>query len=218
MLPNEKLEQYRRELPPSKFKTEFLGEFLDTEGGVFGDYSGIISDNYDKDLNCYFGIDWGSGLGQDETAVAIFNSNRQMIGLYHFSDKDETQTINYIIELIKRYQPLKIQVEGNSIGQIFYGLLDKAIKAAGLHVMLLKFTTTNESKERLINNFQVLQQNKQVQILDSQTLRVQMDMYEMKVTNNNRRTYNAASGYHDDCVIAMLLALDCINKGTYIIR
>lgn len=218
LLPNEKLEQYRRELPPAKFKTEFLGEFLDTEGGVFGDYSGIISDNYEKDLNCYFGIDWGSGLGQDETAVAIFNSNRQMMGLYHFSDKDETQTINYIIDLIRKYQPLKIQVEGNSIGQIFYGLLDKAIKAAGLHVMLLKFTTTNESKERLINNFQVLQQNKQVQILDSQTLRVQMDMYEMKVTNNNRRTYNAASGYHDDCIIAMLLALDCINKGTYVIR
>ena len=84
--------------------------------------------------------------------------------------------------------------------------------------MLLRFTTTNESKERIINQFQVLQQNKQVTILDNQTLKVQMDMYEMKINQNGKRTYNAASGYHDDCIIAMLLALDCITKGTYAIR
>lgn len=218
LLPDEKLEQYRKEVPPAKFKTEFLGEFLDNEGGVFGDYSAIINNNYDTDGNCYFGIDWGTGQGQDETAIAIFNSNRQMMGLYHFSDKDETQTIDFIINLIQKYQPLKVQVETNSIGAVFYGLLDKAIKANGLPVMLLRFTTTNESKERIINQFQVLQQNKQVTILDNNTLKVQMDMYEQKTNANGKRTYNAASGYHDDCIIAMLLALDCISKGTYVIR
>lgn len=218
LLPNEKLEQYRKEVPPAKFKTEFLGEFLDNEGGVFGDYSEIINNGYTTEGNCYFGIDWGTGQGQDETAIAIFNSNRQMMGLYHFADKDEVQTIDYIISLIKQYKPLKVQVETNSIGAVFYGLLDKAIKANKLPVMLLRFTTTNESKERIINQFQVLQQNKQVTILDNQTLKVQMDMYEMKINQNGKRTYNAASGYHDDCIIAMLLALDCITKGTYAIR
>lgn len=219
LLPDEKLAEYQRNLPSAQFKTEFLGEFLDNEGGVFGDFSGIIKNptEYDEQLNCYMGIDWGTGQGQDETAIAIFSSNKQMIALYHFSDKDETATINYIIELIRKYMPLKVQVETNSIGSVFYGLLDKAIKAAGLPVMLLRFTTTNESKERLINNFQVAMQNKTVSILDNQTLRIQMDMYEMKVTQNGKRTYNAASGYHDDCIIAMLLAFNCISSGTYCI-
>ena len=218
LLPPEKLEEYQKNVPSNQFKTEFLGEFLDNEGGVFGDFGHIINNNYEVNRNCYMGIDWGSGQGQDETAIAIFNSERQMIGLYHFSDKDETQTINYIISLIKQYQPLKVQVEINSIGAIFYGLLDKAIKAERLPVMLLKFTTTNDSKERLINNFQVAIQNHTVQILDNPTLRTEMDMYEMKVTNNNKRTYNAASGYHDDCIIAMLLAFNCITTGQYCIR
>jgi predicted short-subunit dehydrogenase-like oxidoreductase (DUF2520 family) len=84
--------------------------------------------------------------------------------------------------------------------------------------MLLRFTTTNESKERLINNFQVAMQNDDVTILDNQTLRIQMDMYEMKVNQNGKRTYNAASGYHDDCIIAMLLAFNCISTGHYCIR
>lgn len=218
LLPDEKLAEYQRNLPQSQFKTEFLGEFLDNEGGVFGDFGKIISNEYNPNLNCYMGIDWGTGQGQDETAIAIFNSDRQMIGLYHFSDKDETATVNYIIELMKQYKPLKCQVETNSIGSVFYGLLDKAIKSAGLPVMLLRFTTTNESKERLINNFQVAMQNDNVTILDNQTLRIQMDMYEMKVNQNGKRTYNAASGYHDDCIIAMLLAFNCISTGHYCIR
>lgn len=219
LLSDEKLEEYRNSLPLNQFKTEFLGEFLDLEGGVFGDFSGIISNNYNVHGNCYFGIDWGTGVGGDETAIAVFNDDRQMIGLYHFNDKDETQTINYIIQLMKQYRPLKCQVEINSIGAVFYGLLDKAIKAEGLAVMLIRFTTTNESKERLINNFQVAMQNKTVQILDNQTLKIEMDMYEMKVNQKNgKRTYNAANGYHDDCIIAMLLSMDCITKGSYFIR
>ena len=218
LLPAEKLAEYQRNLPQSQFKTEFLGEFLDNEGGVFGDFAKIISNEYNPNLNCYMGIDWGTGQGQDETAIAIFNSDRQMTGLYHFSDKDETATVSYIIELMKQYKPLKCQVETNSIGSVFYGLLDKAIKSAGLPVMLLRFTTTNESKERLINNFQVAMQNDNVTILDNQTLRIQMDMYEMKVNQNGKRTYNAASGYHDDCIIAMLLAFNCISTGRYSIR
>lgn len=218
LLPPEKLEEYRREVPAAKFRTEFLGEFLDNEGSVFGDYDRVICNTFDTDSNCYFGIDWGSGQGQDETAIAIFNSKRQMIGLYHFNDKDETQTINFIIQLMRQYKPLKCQIESNSIGAIFYGLLEKAVREAKLPVLLLKFTTTNESKERLINNFQVGVQNENLQILDNQALKVQMDMYEMKVSKTGKKTYNAATGYHDDCIIAMLLALDCISKGTYCIR
>lgn len=220
LLPADKLEEYRREVPASKFKTEFLGEFLDTEGGVFGEYGHIISDELTKEpnTNCFMGIDWGTGQGQDETAICVFNSERQMTALYHFNDKDETQTIEYIVELIKKHKPLRVQVESNSIGAVFYGLLDKAVKKAKMPVMVLKFTTTNESKERLINAFQVAVQNNRVQILNNAVLQTQMDMYEMKVTSNNKRTYNAATGYKDDCIIAMLLAYDCITKGQYNVR
>lgn len=218
LLPPEKLEEYRMEVPAMKFKTEFLGEFLDTEGGVFGEYGQAISKDLTPNLNCFMGIDWGTGQGQDETAVCVYNSNKQMVAMYHFSDKDETQTIAYIIELIKKHKPLRVQVESNSIGQVFYGLLDKAVKAQKLPVMVLRFTTTNESKERLINNFQVALQNNAVTVLPDVALQTEMDMYEMKVNQNNKRIYNAATGYHDDMVIAMLLAFDCISKGQYSIR
>lgn len=218
LLSDEVLERYRREIPANKFKTEFLGQFLDSEGGVFGDYSGIISDDYEEGLNLYMGIDWGNGVGGDYTAIVIFNSKGEMVAVFYFNDKDETQTINYIIELMKKYKPLKCEVEINSIGQVFWGLLDKAIKANRLPVQLIRFTTSNESKERLINQFQVAIQNKTVTMLDNHQLKIQFDMYEMKINQNGKRIYNAAAGFHDDIVMATLFAYDCISRGSYCIR
>lgn len=219
LLSPEKLEQYRKEVPRQQFITEYLGEFLDNESGVFGEFNNVLANTpYDAEKNHYMGIDWGTGQGQDETAIAIFNSDRKMVGLHHFNDKDETATIQEIIRLIEYYKPLKVQVENNSIGSVFYGLLDKAIKAKKLPVQLIKFTTTNESKERLINSLQVGIQNGTLSLLNDGALVTQMSMYEMKLSPTQKKTYNAAQGYHDDCIIATLLAYDVINKSNYCIR
>ena len=218
LLDAETLEDYRKTLPRDVFKTDFLGEFLDNESGVFGDYDPILSDNYSTEGNCFFGVDWGTGNNQDETAIAIFNDSRQMIGLHHWSDKDETQTIKEIVKLVKQYKPLKVQVETNSIGKVFWGLLDKAIKAEHLPVMLIGFNTSNTSKQRLVNTLQVAIQNKDISLLNDKDLCTQLSMYESKVSTSGKLTYNAAAGYHDDLIIATMLALDCITKANYCIR
>lgn len=218
LLDAETLEDYRKTLARDVFKTDFLGEFLDNESSVFGEFEAVLNDTYTKDLACFMGIDWGTGTNQDETAIAVFNSDRQMVGLHHWNDKDETQTIKEIVKLIKQYQPLKVQVESNSIGSVFYGLLDKAIKAEHLPIMLVGFNTSNASKQKLVNTLQVAIQNKSVQLLNDKNLVTQLTMYESKLSSTGKVTYNAANGYHDDLVIATMLALDCITKANYCIR
>jgi hypothetical protein len=218
LLDAETLENYRKTLAKDIFKTDFLGEFLDNESGVFGEFDEVLSDKYQPDLNCFMGIDWGTGANQDETAIALFNEDREMIGLHHWNDKDETQTLNEIIKLIREYHPLKVQVELNSIGSVFYGLLDKQIKKENLPVMLIGFNTTNSSKQRLVNNLQVAIQNKSIKLLNDKHLVTELTMYEGKLSPSGKMTYNAASGYHDDLVIATMLALDCITKANYCIR
>lgn len=215
LLPNEKLEEYRKSMPYNKFRTEFLGQFLENEGSVFGGYSDVLSDDVELNSDFYYGIDFGTGSGKDDTAICIFNGKKQMVALYHFNEKDETQTINEIVKICKRFPPKKIQVEINSIGSVFYGLLQKALYKENIKVQVIKFTTTNESKEKLINKFQVAIQNNDIQLLNDEYLKLQLDMYEMKLSATNKRTYNAPSGYHDDCIIATMLAYDCISKGNY---
>jgi hypothetical protein len=43
-------------------------------------------------------------------------------------------------------------------------------------------------------------------------------MYESKLSNSGKITYNAANGYHDDLVMATMLAYNCITKANYCIR
>lgn len=213
LLSEEDKETLRKQLPRDKYLSQVLGVFLDQEGTVFGDFSNVVGSEVSKSTVYYFGIDWGSGVGGDETAVAIFNGDKQMVALEHWNDKDETETIKSIVELCKKYQPIKVTVEVNSIGRVFYGLLSKAIK--GLGIRLCEFNTTNDSKQKLVNGLQVAIQNGEVQLLDDRNLQLEMAMYEMKLSKNGKPTYNAASGYHDDLVIATMIGLHSISvKGS----
>lgn len=216
LLNDERKEFYRRTLPKQKYITDILGEFLDGDSSVFGEYSDVMSNNIDRtDTNLYFGIDWGSGVGGDETVIAIMNSQRQMIDLIHFNDKDETATINEVIRLAHQYRPLKITVETNSIGRVFFGLLDKALKNNRLPIQLKGFNTTNDSKEHIINELQVAIQNKDVILKNDVTLQTELSMYEMKISSTGKRIYNAKTGYHDDMIIATAICLHSISSGNY---
>jgi hypothetical protein len=61
LLDADTLENYRKTLSKDIFKTDFLGEFLDNESGVFGEFDEVLSDSYESGLNCFMGIDWGTG-------------------------------------------------------------------------------------------------------------------------------------------------------------
>lgn len=216
LLDDERKEFYRRTLPKQKYITDILGEFLDGDSVLFGEYGEVMSNDINtSNRSFYFGIDWGSGVGADETAISIMNSERQQVALIHFNDKDETQTIHTIIELCKEYKPLKVTVETNSIGRVFYGLLDKAIRSNHLPIQLIGFSTTNDSKERIINELQVGIQNRDIVLVDDSNLQTQLSMYEMKITSNGKRTYNAKHGYHDDLIIATAISLHSISTGRY---
>lgn len=224
LLTPEKLEFYRKSLPENLFRNYYLGEFTDFGSGVFGDLSRCISSEYlepfegnmvSRGIDCFFGVDWGTGTGSDETVITVFNSKRQMVYIEGFNDLDETQTIDRIVELAMRFKPKKIQVELNSIGRVFYGLLQKKIHSSQINTSVVGFNTTNESKTRLVNNFQVAIQNQEVTILPDEKLIYQMNIFESKPTQGGKVTYAAAKNGNDDRVLSTLLAFNCIQSGSY---
>lgn len=224
LLTPQKLEFYKKNLPDHLFRNYYLGEFTDFGSGVFGDVSSCISNDYiepypstihKKGVDCYFGIDWSTGSGKDETSITVFNSLKQMMYLESFNDRDETDTIERIVQLAKQFGPKKIKVELNSIGKVFFGLLNKSLKQHGVSVELTGFNTTNESKNRLVNNFQVAIQNKDVTILNNERLIYQLNTFESKPTSTGKVTYAAAKNGNDDLVMSTLLAYECACSGTY---
>lgn len=215
ILSKERLEFYRQRMPKDKFMNEYLGEFTDLGTGIFGNVVDIINNNPRTDIKCYMGIDWSSGTNNDETSITIFNSEKQMIHIEGFNDMDETVTINHIIELIKRYNPVKVTVELNSIGRIFYGLLQKAIHSHSLEIQLRGFNTTNESKRRIVENFQVAIQNRECTLLNDEKLLNQMSQFESKLTGVGKITYAASKNNHDDRIMSTLICYDSLSSGSY---
>ena len=224
LLSPEKLEFYKKNLPDNLFRNYYLGEFTDFGCGVFGDISSCISDEFtepfastihSRGVDCYFGIDWATGTGNDETSITVFNSMKQMIYIEAFNDRDETETIERIVALAKQFKPKKIKVELNSIGRVFYGLLQKSIAKEGINTSVVGFNTTNESKNKLVNTFQLAVQSNDVTILNDEKLIYQFNTFESKPTAGGKVTYAAAKNGHDDRVLSTLLAYSCVNTGTY---
>lgn len=215
ILSPERLEFYRQRLPRDKFLNEYMGEFTDLGAGIFGDVSSIINNSPRNDLKCYLGVDWSSGTNNDETSITIFNSEKQMVYIEGFNDLDETQTIERIIEVIREYNPIRVTVELNSIGRIFYGLLNKKINELGISTNVRGFNTSNESKRKIVENFQVAVQNKECTILNDEKLLMQLSRFESKMTGAGKVTYAAASNSHDDRVLSTLIAYDSLNTGSY---
>ena len=224
ILTESKLEFYRRSLPERLFKNYYLGEFADAVGAVFGQFNHILSNNFatptyhkwETNIDCYMGVDWGTGQGQDYTCVSVFNSLKQQIHIERFNDLDETQTIKRVVELIKQFRPITVQYETNGIGIVYGGLLQKAVMNEDVQSGLKPFSTSNTSKNKLVNDFIVAIQNNEVQLLDNENLVNEMTTYESALSSTGKLTYNAAKGCHDDMVIATMLSFDlCHKKNLY---
>lgn len=223
ILSESKLDFYRRSLPERLFRNYYMGEFADAIGSVFGSFNHVLSNEFDsptyyemkwqKNIDCYCGIDWGTGQGQDYTVISFFNSNLQQIYIERWNDLDETQTVERITRLLSEYRPKVTQYEKNGIGAVYGGLLSKAVASAGLNVGLRQFVTSNSSKAKLVNKMVVAIQNNDVQLLNNETLISEMTSYESDVTASGNVVYNGAKGCHDDMVIATLLSYDAASRN-----
>lgn len=211
-----RLEFYRRRMNKTKFTQDYLGEFCDLGFGVFGEFDKVLWKPTNPSLDgCVLGVDWSSGVGGDETAIAVFNNQKEMIDLVHFNDLNDLQTIDKVIEIIRKYNAVKVQVETNSIGQIFYNMLQRKIAESNLNCSLKGFNTSNSSKQKIVNRLQVAIQNQSCKILKDEKLIGQMGMFESKLSSAGKVTYAASKSGHDDLIMAMLLAFDVLSTGNY---
>lgn len=221
LLSPEKLEEYRRILPKGQFLTEYLGEFIDTDGVVFEGFKECVYDGDGAKDELYVGIDWGAGGGNDSTSISVLNSKCQQVYYMNFNDKNTTQQIEFISNFLNSNRKVIKYVvpELNSIGTPMTELLMqkcKGIKIEGV-------TTTNTSKVDMVSLLQVAFENKDISILNEEKQLRELGMYECQFNQRTKTvTYNAPQGHHDDTVIALGLSLMAFKKknkkGNYNLR
>lgn len=218
MLSAERMELYKNTMPYNIFANEILGEFLALSNSLW-DFAKVLRNNTIADGKLVAGIDFATGVNNDETAIVVFNSQRQMVYLWHFNDKDTTETINFIINILRQYNISKAVLEINSMGKTYKDLLKREVAKNGIRCQLIDFYTTNQTKRDIIQNLQLNIQNQTITLLDENTLKLEFAGFEMKKTPSGLITYgNTSDRIHDDIVMATALALDGFKSGVYAVR
>lgn len=222
LLPKDTLELYRQMLPKNMFITEYLGEFLDSESIVFGDFKECINNDYKPYNELYIGIDWGSGVGADSTVISAINEHNEQVFLLRFNNKTALQQIDYIVEYLEGFngKVKHILAECNGVGKPLCDNLKAKVKGSKISkVPITEWTTINANKTELINRLQVAFEQRKIQILDNEQQTAELSMYEAKVKENGTITYNAPAGANDDTVMALMFAMESKRmknkKGSY---
>lgn len=218
LMPLDRIELYKKTMPFNIFQNEILGQFLTTQSSLW-DIGKVLRNGIMDDNELNMGIDFATGVNSDETAICAFNSKHQMAYLWHFSDKDATQTVDFIINLFKTLTVKKVCLEVNSIGKVYLDLLKKEMMKNRIRVQLVEMNTTNQSKRDYIQNMQLEIQNGTCTLLDEFQLKLEFVGFTMKTTPSGLITYgNASDAMHDDIVIASALGLWCFRTGRLCIR
>ena len=110
-----------------------------------------------------------------------------------------------IAELLNNHKPIATYIEQNAIGEPIYNEIKKLLKhKETFH----KWLTTNDSKKDIINQLQVLIANKDITFNeDNDMLKSQLGTYSYKLTKNGNITFNAMSGFKDDAIMSLAMAI-----------
>lgn len=215
-LSNETLEEYRKTLSSLKFKSEYLGEFIDDGGFVFTNIKNCVSD-YSKDNSIYCGIDWASGNGGDYTVVVLMDANKRVTNLHYWNDIEPVEQVKMIAKIINEQPSLKaVTVEYNSIGAVYISHLRNLVSKKSI---IRPFTTTNDSKRTIVENLATAFQNGDIEIPNDTEMLKQLQHYAMEKTPSGKITYNGV-GANDDICLALAMCYNCYTSqnGNYSVK
>ena len=217
LLPPARLEEYRRMLPKNQFATEYLGQFLDTDGMVFTGFKECVRMNSIQPIDrLYWGIDWANGGNNDDTVITAVNHLGKQVFLQYWNNLTPTKQVEKIYDVISRYQGQTqvIQPELNSIGDPYTDMLKNKL-VPQMRSKVFGFTTTNQSKNDIVAQLQVAFEKGDIEILDDERQLLELGSYAMEYNPKTHTvTYNAPNGLHDDIPMALMFAWDAYHKRT----
>lgn len=223
---------YAKVLTKNQFRSEIEGQFLDSDGMVFENVRTLSTANpFNASVpyeGFFIGIDYGSGGGNDYTALSVFDEGENLVFVDYFNDLSTFEQVDRIAKDLNLFgKKIKaIYAENNSIGNAFNDLLVKKLldeKNTYIASKITRWTTTNDNKAKLVAQFQMELEQMNAKLLNDSTLIEQLCAYEATYNAKTQKvSYNGAMGTHDDLVMSTLLAMEAYkknnNNGSYMIR
>lgn len=200
-LSKQDIDDLTQDMTEETYKQEIMAEFLESGGEVFRNIAACATlqrrDPYEGQF--VFGLDWAQKV--DSTVITVMDSQtRQMVDMDRFNGVSWELQRGRVRAMYDKWKPSQIIAESNSIGSPNI----EALQREGLPVV--PFETTAVSKPPLIESLALAFERGEITILDDGVLTGELSAYERKVSmTTGRSQFNAPSGLHDDCVMALAL-------------
>jgi len=223
------LRSQRDEMGDLLYAQEFEAQFIDDFGMVFreedidaalADLPGVALNRERTEIEstpvpegCYVvGIDWGRKW--DYTVVAVLDAAQHPFRLVHLSRWRATGWNTQAADaarIIARFRPRRVLADGSSLGDPIADMLDREIGAliesGARRPLVERFLFSADSKQSLIDGLNVGLSARTLRFPPHAALVHELKNFEYAAGGPGRLKMAARGSGHDDCVIALALAL-----------
>ncbi len=214
----EYIERQRAEISPRQFSVEYEARFIDSASCVFAweDIQAAATPSPPRaglgwgpsDGECVVaGIDWARY--SDYTAVialAVGESHCRVIAMDRFNRMGWDSQIARVTEFLRTHRVTAALADSTSIGDPLLEQLRARLWESGVDVSVEGYGFTNASKRDLIEHLALKFAHRSIAIPNDEQLLRELQYFEYELTESGNVRMNAASGQHDDLVIALALA------------
>ena len=209
-IPVSEIEEIKRTTPEILFNQEILAQFISMEGAVFRRIQEAATMiQLDKPLdghNYCAGVDVASEI--DYTVICILDlESKEQVYMDRFNRVDYPTLEDRLWRVYTDWHLSGMVVEANSIGR---PVIDHLVQKG---VGVTPFTTTNTTKQNIIQGLQSAFEHDNIKILDNAVLIGELLSFESKRSISGSFQYSAPEGLHDDCVMSLALAWYAANGG-----
>ncbi len=210
------IDEQRKSLPPEIFKQEYLAEFSESGNDVFTGVDAICILNgwtqYQSNKRYYAGIDFG--LQHDYSVLTIIDESGRVSNIERVNGTSYQEVVKKFAAVLRPYRIAGGYAEVNGPGLPVFEMLRKEERR------LRDWTTNNSNKGEGVRNLIYDIQEGTLELPHKEFfphLYNELNAFTYKISATGTMTFNAPSGYFDDCVMSLMLANEARrsvgNKG-----
>lgn len=199
------IEAERSRLPERVFRQEYEAEFIEGAGSVFRNVRESALGEWrepEKRTTYYAGLDLAKV--EDYTVLVVVDEQARVVFADRFHRLDWSTQVVRVQAASKRFQDPLIHVDTTGAGEPVF----EALRNADLNVVAYPFT--NRTKTALVNNLALLLEERRLTLprVDLWPEGIdELEAFEYSVTDSGAVKMAAPGGQHDDCVMALALAV-----------
>ena len=211
--PSDESEIARSELFQPVFQQEYLAQFIGDASSVFRNILACATGGFQEPISghSYFlGVDLARQV--DYTVLCVLDAHsRSVVAFDRFHQIDWSLQKARIASLAHKYNDALIVLDASGLGDpILEDLRGSSLTIEGI-------TLTSESKRQLINHLAILLEEGCLSFPPIPQLISELQAYQYDQLPSGALRFQAPSGYHDDCVIALALASFPLSLPTAVI-